>query len=58
MNGEPEEICIRCGARVFAYERRCPFCGHKLWWGKNDDISTKVEPSDRGDRKDIQTDCT
>ena len=30
-NTEPEEICVNCYAKVYAHERRCPWCG-KEWW--------------------------
>lgn len=51
---EPEEICVNCYAKVFPYERHCPFCG-KIWW-KYDNIRREIETSDRGDWKDIQAD--
>ena len=30
-NYDPEEICVNCYAKVYAYKRRCPWCG-KIWW--------------------------
>ena len=32
MNQEPEEFCMNCGAKIFPYERRCPFCGKMILW--------------------------
>ena len=57
MIEEAEDLCIYCGTKVIGVRQRCPWCGKKLLlWEDYDRIQREVKPSDRGDRKDIQTD--
>ena len=34
-NIDPEEICVNCYKKVYAYKRRCPWCG-KIWWKREE----------------------
>lgn len=44
-NTEPEEICVNCYGKVYAHERRCPWCGKEWWIRKEtkDDATGRIQ---------------
>lgn len=40
-NTEPEEICVNCYGKVYAHERRCPWCG-KEWWIRKETMDDSI----------------